>query len=153
MGGFLLVTTDPDISGGRIGIARDLIDSRLSNKAWPIYERTPNRLRMVEGSRVAFYVGGKCRDSQSIIATAVVSQVSRHRPGASRPDPLEFLTEAPELVLHLRDIDVLETPVILRDVLPSLTICPSNMEKWGCILMGGSRAIPKVDWQTLFGHD
>ncbi len=152
IGGFLLVTVDPDVSGGGTGRARDLIDARLESGVWPLYERTPNRSRISAGSKVAFYVGGKRDGSRRIVATAVIAETKRYRPGAPRPDPPEFLTETPDVLLLLEQIKVLKDPVVLRDVLPQLSICPKNMKTWGCILMGGVRAIPRADWKILFGR-
>lgn len=125
---------------------------RLESQQWPLYDRTPNRSRIVPGVCVAFYVGGTGPEAGTIVATATVKERRNFRPGSDPIDPKGYLTERPSIVLSLSDLAWLDPPVAFREVLPDLTICPKNLSKWGAVLMGGARAISHGDWNKLFGQ-
>ena len=150
--GFILVTADPlRSSEEREGRAIDLVEARLRSKQWPIYSRTRNRRRFSSGARVAFYVSGAKASGGTIVATAVVSGIQARRPGSRGPDPDEFVTERPTLILDLGGIAPIDPPIRFRDKLPTLQIKPKNLQKWGVLFMGGSLALSARDWRTLFG--
>lgn len=107
---------------------------------------------MRPGQRVAFYVGGRGPSGGTVVATAIVEGVDPARRAGPRVDPAKYLTDEPVIVLRLRDLVELETPVPFRDALPLLSFRPRNLDKWGIILHGGSRGMTEGDWEILFGR-
>ncbi len=149
--GFLLVTSDPTVTGGERGIAYELVRERLERKRWPLYERTRNRDRIKEGARVAFYVAGTRKHGGCVVAMAEVAEAKRyHR--TERTDPPEYMTEAPSIVLELKNVRELNPPVTFQERLPLLSFRPKDLRKWGNLLQGGTRAIGKADWEKLIGR-
>ena len=151
MSAFLLITSDPSMSGGSIGSAVDLVMARLQERLWPLYAGTRNRRRIDSGARVAFYVAGKRKLGGHLVAVAVVGQKRAWRLGDPRIDPDRFLTNAPDSVLELTDIQALEDPIRFRDRLKLLSFAPKNEAMWGAALMGGCRPLSDADWRVLIG--
>ena len=149
--GFILVTTDPDVTHRGKGLATDLVRHRIERAEWPLFDRTPNRERIVVGVPVAFYVAGTGPDSGHLIATATVGGRRRYRPESQLIDPEGHLAERPSIVLALSDIQWIESPIVFRERLPDLAMKPKNMSNWGAVLMGGARAVSQDDWRLLFG--
>ena len=145
--GFILVTTDPKIGFRLKGSAYDLVKARLATSKWPLYSNTKNRARLVEGARVAFYVGGERLNGGKIVATAVVSGLT---PFAGRIDPPEFLTDDANFVLDLEQVHWLEPKIDFKSKVTQLSFCPKNTRSWGSVLMGGARALKEEDWGIVF---
>lgn len=149
--GFLLVTSDPSLSGGETGVAYELVKERMRAKRWPLYERTRNRDRIKDGSRVAFYVAGTRKHGGRVVGTAEVAEAKRfHR--TERTDPPQYMTEAPTIVLELKNVRELDPPVSFQERLPLLSFRPKDLKKWGNLLQGGTRALLKGDWEKLLGR-
>lgn len=153
LAGFLLVTTDPETVSGSRGAAVDLVRYRIKRGLWPIYRNTRGRHAMVPGRRLAFYIAGTNSQGLAgkIIATATIGRVSERKYSLESIDPEKYITDSPALVLHLADVSWLEQPLDFRSLLSELSFCPANMQKWGAVLQGGSRALSEPDWKVLFG--
>jgi hypothetical protein len=149
--GFILVTVDPRTSGARVGRAWNLVKSRLDAGLWPIFEATANQGRLVEGARLAFYVGGTRTHARHIVATAEVDSKVAWSYGKGSIDPPHYVTEPPAAALRLRRVTFLDPPVDFLAALPGLGMKPRNMKKWGVVLMGGCRAVTEADWRRLLG--
>lgn len=147
--GFILVTNDPEKAAGGRGSAQELLLARLEKGSWPLYARTRCRGQIDIGSRLAFYVGGGGNLAGHIVATARAANKRTTGRRDELIDPVEFVTSHPDIVLELEQVEMLSQPVFFRDLLPSLSFCPSNMSKWGIVLMGGARAVSEEDWRIL----
>jgi hypothetical protein len=148
--GFLLITVDPLTTHGGPGSAWDLVVARLAKRMWPIYANTRNRQRFGPGRRVAFYIGGERKHAGEVIATALVSSVESWTMSKGSVDPDRYLTEPADQVLRLDQISRLTSPVRLKDYVSKMSFAPSNMGRWGVVLMGGCRALSHEDWRLLF---
>jgi hypothetical protein len=145
-----MVTVDPSTTQGRRGYAWHLVRDRLAGGRWPLFDNTPNKALIQAGAPLAFYVGGTDKHAGTIVALASVGQKVNWSAGRTRIDPARYDTEAPTQALVLAGLKYLHPPVSFKDALPKLTICPSNMQRWGVVLMGGVRGISEADWRTLF---
>lgn len=147
--GFLLVTSDPLVTGDRRGSAFQLVQARLDAKRWPLYERTRNRDRMNKGARVAFYIAGTRENGGCVVATASVSSARKLGNRPEVVDPPKYLTDAPSIILDLEHVELLGEPISFHSRLPQLSFCPQDLKKWGNFLQGGTRALSKEDWNAL----
>lgn len=89
--------------------------------------------------------------SGHIIGQATVDSIRQWSRRDGGIDPTDCLTEAPERVLHLRDVAMFERLIRLRNRLENTSFSPSNPVKWGVVLMGGCRALSHDDWRILLG--
>ena len=149
--GFLLITTDPTLRSGATGSAYELVRKRLALAQWPLYKSTRHRSQIEKGARVAFYVAGHREHHGEVIASALVQSTESGR--GLTVDPQEYFTDPPAKALRLIDVLYVDTPVPLRPVLPSLSFCPRNLDKWGAVVLGGAIDIsdPILLLEVLFG--
>lgn len=147
--GFLLVTTDPMIVSGGTEHAWYLVEARLKRGLWPIYVNTRNRRRLEAGKHLAFYVGGQGKHFGEIVATAVIRSVERWSLSKGAVDPEKYLTAFADQVLRLESVIYLDQPVRLKNRVSVTSFAPTNMFRWGVVLMGGCRALTRRDWNLL----
>ena len=71
MGYCVSVTNDTEDN-----IAYDVLKIRLNDKLWPIYIRTPFKKKLVVNYKVLFYVAGKNKLKQNIVASSIISDIN-----------------------------------------------------------------------------
>ena len=67
---YCLVTSDTETK-----FARDIINSRLKEKKYPLYKKTPFLNEIKKNDEVVFYLAGKGENSQSFVATAKILSI------------------------------------------------------------------------------
>ena len=67
---YCLITSDT-----KIKYATDIINSRLKEKKFPLYKRTPFLNEIKKNDEVVFYLAGTGENSQSFVASAKISCV------------------------------------------------------------------------------
>lgn len=147
IGAFLLVVSDPLMRTGH-GSGWDLASARLSDRRWPLYQHTRHRKAFLPGANIAIYVGGSKTKSGHIVAFAKVLRVRTWRSN-SPIDPSQFMTDVPDVVLDLENVEILEVPISFREVLPSLSFAPAPGTNFGTLLQGGCRQLRSDDWLLL----
>ena len=148
-GGFILIASDTETFNGATAPSFDVANLRLNHKYWPLHERTRNRKIMKPGDKVLIYCGGQKRNGKTVIATAKITKIYRKNNRDELPEENEFVTGNAYEIISLDDISMFPSPIKFRDVLPSLSICPANMGKWGVILHGGARRISGSDFSII----
>lgn len=118
----------------------------LGAGVWPLWTRTPCKLLVKAGDRVAIYLAGT--NNQAVVATATVREKKLWTASMLRAYPL-CLSGVPEQVLMLGDVVELKAPVRIADHLDRLDFIGANKAKWGVRLMGGMRSISVDDFQLL----
>jgi hypothetical protein len=145
-GHFCLIASDCDGPEGKKS-GYNIAIRRFDHGMWPFYERTRNRKLIRLGDRILVYVGGSGRCSHSIVASASVSDVlSPRKSGLTEP---EYRIGITDVVLSSSNITRFVRPVLIRDILPSLDMCPRNLLKWGVVFMGGARMISVRDYNSI----
>ena len=66
-----------------------------------------------------------------------------------RYERFEVEKDTVEFFLSFDSLDFFETPVLFKDVLPKMSFCPSNITKWGVVLIGGVRYLSDRDFKIL----
>jgi len=118
----------------------------LGAGVWPLWTRTPCKLLVQAGDRVAIYLAGT--NNQAVVATATVKEKKLWTSSMLRTYPL-CLSGVPEQVLMLGDVVELRIPVRIADHLDRLGFIGSNKAKWGVRLMGGMRSVSVDDFHLL----
>jgi len=134
---------------GRKGSAYELVRARLQRRRWPLYQNTKHKREIGPGARLAFYVGGFRSHRGEIVATAEVAERTSWKWGSPRADPDEYLSEVPDVVISLKNVEALDPPISFKQRLPKLSICPKNMQRWGVVVIGGCRGVSARDWKLL----
>jgi hypothetical protein len=116
----------------------------LKSKKWAFFKGTGHRKTIGTNERLLFY----CSDPQvggQIIASATVRLV---RP-ATRVEANLVESGMAETIVEFDQINEYSDPVSFRSVLPSLSIAPKNMKKWGVVVFAGCRSISDADFHLI----
>lgn len=143
---FLLIKQADHTPAGDSLNALQAAKALLRAGVWPLWIRTPCKLLVQAGDRVAIYLAGA--NNQAVVATATVREKKPWASSMLRAYPLS-LSGVPEQVLMLADVVELETPVRIADRIDRLGFIGPNKAKWGVRLMGGMRSISADDFRLL----
>lgn len=146
---FIMVASDAETVGGATADSFDIAMLRLKNSYWPLHERTRNRKVLKTGDKVLIYCGGKRKNGKKVIASALISKISKKPSRTKIPEEDNFVTGNAYEILCLSNIMLFESPVDFKSLLPELSFCPKNMEKWGVVLHGGARRILAPDFLKI----
>jgi hypothetical protein len=148
---FILVAGDiPDYLDRKVG-ALSICRKRLSQKMWPIYKHTRNRVSLLPGARCLIYIGGSGDLAQHVIAEAHIARVADNCVRSVSIDDSSLLVDTPASILHFSKVIEFNTPVNVKTLLGDLSFIPENRGKWGSALQGGCRRIEKSDYLVLKG--
>lgn len=149
MSNYLFVTTDSETVDGKAAPAISIIGFRLLAGQWPLYANTPHQKNLRKNDRILFYCGGRFPDRCQIVATAVVRGIEAVRNPHSVEETRRYLTGMPSTLVLLDKVSRFGKPVLIREVLPRLECCPTNLAKWGVILHSGVRQLSDTDFDTI----
>jgi len=121
----------------------EVIKYRLDKKKWPLYSGTANRKRLEVGDSIVFYAAGYQVSSQHFIGAARVSGIRLY--DGLRIDNDDWLTDIPDFIVELDNIEIFEQPVSIRERLSKLSFI-LNKKSWGNSLQGGTRLISEKDF-------
>ena len=141
---FLLVTTPHFDQDGANKSARAIFEERISKNRWAIYTHTRNKKRLRKNDNVIFYVSNR-KTGGEVVARAKIFELIRPK----RYERFEVEKDTVEFFLSFDSLDFFETPVLFKDVLPKMSFCPSNITKWGVVLIGGVRYLSDRDFKIL----
>lgn len=146
---FLLPTQDGEhVSGAKIP-AIQIIENRVKQRKWPLYERTRNRKAMTQGDILLFYVAGNKLNSGHIIGQAKIENISQNLRNAVFIDGEDILNGSASSIIEMSEFKSFRKLVHLKSILKNLDCCPKSMSKWGVILYGGARKITERDYTTI----
>jgi len=146
---WIFTTTNQKHSGGVLS-AREIYKHRMADKFWGLGERTPNRRTLKATDSIVFYVGQpECTfTGTAVLATESFMLSKEHRQLYWHDNPI-FHTE---YGVQLRDINVWESPVPVRDLVNSLFFI-ENKEFWGTYFQGGIRGLTEEDYRVIAEHE
>ena len=132
MGYCVLVTNDTEDN-----IAYDVLKIRLNDKLWPIYIRTPFKKKLVVNYKVLFYVAGKNKMKQNIVASSIISDIN-----------YDFDDKKIFCELKLEEINFFKNPVDIKLVAQKLDFI-KNKYFYGLSFVGGCNIIEKKDYDSI----
>jgi len=129
--------------------ARDIAVARLNIGKWPLYEGTRNRRLIQPGDKCLFYLAGRKKDSQHVIASGEVSSIDNWSHSKGSIDDQDLLSDYPEQVINVVNVKFI-TPISIKTNLDKLSfIKPVNHYSWGGALQGGCKKLEESDYKIL----
>ena len=142
----LVVNDSEDLDGHRVP-AIEVAKRWLSDNEWPMFKRTFNMKQIRAGDKCLVYLAGYNELSQHIVYKARVKAVIPPGNGARLESNL--ISEPAASILKLEEIEQLNPPCPVREILPRLSFRPENMTKWGRVFQGGCRKISESDYNMI----
>jgi len=142
---YILIASSADDKSGNIIEGNEVASKRLDKCIWPLYNKTQNRKRIMSGDICFIYVSGTGKNHQHIIGEVAVKSNNEIRNFVDD----YYHPSTPSNVLHLTNCKKYKDPICFKSILTDLSICPSNMQRWGCALQGGCRKISEDDYKKI----
>ena len=138
---YCLVTSDTETK-----FARDIINSRLKEKKYPLYKKTPFLNEIKKNDEVVFYLAGKGENSQSFVATAKILSIETiNNTAVIDPDNNNKIVVK---YLNLDDINFFEKKINIKSILDNLNFI-KNKKHYGVNLVGGVSKIKYEDFKII----
>ncbi len=129
----------------------DIYTTLMSKNVWGLHPSTASRSKLVKGSTIVFYLGGK---NQTFLGTAkALSEPYLDKSGESDSwykDPGTFRVD-------LENVNIWDRPKPIKPLLKKLSFI-KNIVSWGAYLQGGVRRIDEEDFLIIensedYSHD
>tara|TARA_B100001765_G_scaffold132248_1_gene83254 strand:- start:100 stop:534 length:435 start_codon:yes stop_codon:yes gene_type:complete len=138
---YCLVTSDTETK-----FARDIINSRLKEKKYPLYKKTPFLNEIKKNDEVVFYLAGKGENSQSFVATAKILSIETiDNTAVIDPDNNNKIVIK---YLNLDNINFFEKKINIKSILDNLNFI-KNKKHYGVTLVGGVSKIKYEDFKII----
>ena len=138
---YCLVTSDTETK-----FARDIINSRLKEKKYPLYKKTPFLNEIKKNDDVVFYLAGKGENSQSFVATAKILSIETiNNTAVIDPDNNNKIVIK---YLNLDNINFFEKKINIKSILDNLNFI-KNKKHYGVTLVGGVSKIKYEDFKII----
>ena len=138
---YCLVTSDTETK-----FARDIINSRLKEKKYPLYKKTPFLNEIKKNDDVVFYLAGKGENSQSFVATAKILSIETiDNTTVIDPDNNNKIVIK---YLNLDNINFFEKKINIKSILDNLNFI-KNKKHYGANLVGGVAKINFDDFKII----
>ena len=138
---YCLVTSDTETK-----FARDIINSRLKEKKYPLYKKTPFLNEIKKNDEVVFYLAGKGENSQSFVATAKILSIETiDNTTVIDPDNNNKIVIK---YLNLDNINFFEKKINIKSILDNLNFI-KNKKHYGVTLVGGVSKIKYEDFKII----
>ena len=138
---YCLVTSDTETK-----FARDIINSRLKEKKYPLYKKTPFLNEIKKNDDVVFYLAGKGENSQSFVATAKILSIETiDNTAVIDPDNNNKIVIK---YLNLDNINFFEKKINIKSILDNLNFI-KNKKHYGVTLVGGVSKIKFEDFKII----
>jgi len=134
---FILLTSDSN------KYANEILEQRLKNKVWEIYDKTNLRNQLEEKSKVIFYLAGSGPNAQHFVGEAIIDKIIYANSSYS-----EEANTMVHSTLHFDKITNYEGPVSIKKIMKKLTFI-TNPAKYGTALNGGVRRISEKDYKVI----
>ena len=138
---YCLVTSDTETK-----FARDIINSRLKEKKYPLYKKTPFLNEIKKNDEVVFYLAGKGENSQSFVASAKILSIETiDNTAVIDPDNNNKIVLK---YLNLDNINFFEKKINIKSILDNLNFI-KNKKHYGVTLVGGVSKIKYEDFKII----
>ena len=138
---YCLVTSDTETK-----FARDIINSRLKEKKYPLYKKTPFLNEIKKNDDVVFYLAGKGENSQSFVATAKILSIETiDNTAVIDPDNNNKIVIK---YLNLDNINFFEKKINIKSILDNLNFI-KNKKHYGVNLVGAVSKIKYEDFKII----
>ena len=138
---YCLVTSDTETK-----FAKDIINSRLKEKKYPLYEKTPFLNEIKKNDNVVFYLAGKGENSQSFVASAKILSIETiDNTAVIDPDNNNKIVLK---YLNLDNINFFEKKINIKSILDNLNFI-KNKKHYGVTLVGGVSKIKYEDFKII----
>ena len=138
---YCLVTSDTETK-----FARDIINSRLKEKKYPLYKKTPFLNEIKKNDEVVFYLAGKGENSQSFVATAKILSIETiDNTTVIDPDNNNKIAIK---YLNFDNINFFEKKINIKSILDNLNFI-KNKKHYGVTLVGGVSKIKYEDFKII----
>ena len=138
---YCLITSDT-----KIKYATDIINSRLKEKKFPLYKKTPFLNEIKKNDEVVFYLAGKGENSQSFVATAKILSIETiDNTAVIDPDNNNKIVIK---YLNLDNINFFEKKINIKSILDNLNFI-KNKKHYGVTLVGGVSKIKYEDFKII----
>ena len=135
---YCLITSDT-----KIKYATDIINSRLKEKKFPLYEKTPF---LKKNDEVVFYLAGTGKNSQSFVASAKISCVEIfNKTEVTDPDNNNQIVIK---YLNFNNIKFFKKLVNIKSIFNNLNFI-KNKKHYGVNLVGGVAKINFDDFKII----
>lgn len=142
-----MICSDTETFSGSVD-AFEITKMRLEKGLWPLFKGTKNRSVIKPRDLCLFYLAGKGKLRQHIIATANIKDVVDWSYKKGAVDDEEIMSDFPEKVLLLEEIKSL-IPIPIRPLVNHLDFISSSGHSWGGSLQGGCRKLGNKDVQQI----
>ena len=137
---YCLITSDT-----KIKYATDIINSRLKEKKFPLYKRTPFLNEIKKNDEVVFYLAGTGENSQSFVASAKISCVEIfNKTEVTDPDNNQIVIK----YLNFNNIKFFKKLVNIKSIFDNLNFI-KNKKHYGANLVGGVAKINFDDFKII----
>ena len=138
---YCLVTSDTETK-----FARDIINSRLKEKKYPLYKKTPFLNEIKKNDEVVFYLAGTGENSQSFVASAKISCVEIfNKTEVTDPDNNNQIVIK---YLNFNNIKFFKKSVNIKSIFDNLNFI-INKKHYGANLVGGVAKINFDDFKII----
>ena len=138
---YCLITSDT-----KIKYATDIINSRLKEKKFPLYKRTPFLNEIKKNDEVVFYLAGTGENSQSFVASAKISCVEIfNKTEVTDPDNNNQIVIK---YLNFDNIKFFKKSVNIKSIFDNLNFI-KNKKHYGANLVGGIAKINFDDFNLI----
>ena len=145
---YILIAKDTENIRGKIIPAKIVVEHRLNNACWPIYDSTNHRTKLAPGDMILAYVGGISTNAQTFMASATIKSIVQGNSTFVKINKDIELYESNQYLI-LEKIERFDPPISIRPLLDKLSFIPINKQKWGVALMGGCRIISRNDCNII----
>jgi predicted RNA-binding protein len=129
--------------GKKSGI--DIFNDRLKENKWPIYNKTPQLLNVVQGRRVLFYIAGNGEKSQCFIASAEIKNIIENNKAEIDPNK-EFKQVL--LYVQFENLKIFNTEINVKDHIDNLNFI-KNKKHYGLYFQGGICKISEQSYEYI----
>ncbi len=144
-GYYILIANDSENNQGKAIAAAEMIQLRVANKQWEIYQRTKFKDALKKDDICLFYSAGRKVGSKNILGEGTVKTIHLkpicNIDYVNHEEPLKYI-EFSKTIIYSQPIDI-------KKKLDLLGFIPPNRQKWGVVFMNGCRKISKEDYITI----
>jgi predicted RNA-binding protein len=125
--------------------AIDILNVRIKEKKYPLYEKTPKLNEIKEKDEVVFYIAGKATKAQNFIGQAIIDTIQIPEELSVDPDKKKYVVKK---YLILENIRIFKAPIHIKSIINQLDFI-KNKSNYGVYLMGGVSKITENDYKLI----
>ena len=129
--------------GKKSGI--DIFNDRLKENKWPIYNKTPQLLNVVQGKKVVFYIAGNGEKSQCFIGSAEIKNIIENNKTEIDPNK-EFKQVL--FYVQFENLKIFKTEINVKDHIDNLNFI-KNKKHYGLYFQCGICKINEQSYEYI----